>query len=263
VDYARQGEQMNEAADIESIPASPSVFQSNLSLAKKLESARMELLDLSARNRLLNMPRSSRGARSVEVVDEKADEIFRLLVRESRAFTFLAGRASKTESVDFDARSDEILDLAQPEDESTDDRGVLNRHTDTKLQTRLTSAGLQKRLLDLYSDARTLEEEQGVNILFLALGTLRWIDPANKENIRHAPLILVPVTLERASAAERFKLKWRQEEHAANLSLEAYLDRIHSLRLPPLPTGDDVELSAYMTAVAEVVSLKERMGGTA
>ena len=57
-----------------------------------------------------------------------------------------------------------------------DERGV-GRHADTRLQTRLTPAGLQKRLLDLYFDARTLEEEQGVNILFLTLGSLRWVDP--------------------------------------------------------------------------------------
>jgi hypothetical protein len=60
---------------------------------------------------------------------------------------------------------DEIADLAQPEDDTTDERGVSGRHLDTRLQTRLTPKGLQKRLLDLYFDARTLEEEQGVNIL--------------------------------------------------------------------------------------------------
>jgi hypothetical protein len=248
---------MNEAAGIGSVPSSQSIFQSNLPVGKKLETARMELLDLSARNRLLNMLRTSRNARMIELVDERSTEIFRLLVRESRAFTFLAGRASKESSRDTDANAEEILDLAQPDDDSFDERGVLNRHADTKLQTRLTSAGLQKRLLDLYSDARTLEEEQGVNILFLALGTLRWIDPANAENIRSAPLILVPVSLERGSAAERFKLRWRQEEHAANLSLEAYLDRVHSLQLPPLPTGDDFDISEYIASVAEVVSLKK------
>jgi hypothetical protein len=100
---------------------------------------------------------------------------------------------------------------------------VANRHADTRLQTRLTPAGLQKRLLDLFYDARTLEEEQGVNILFLALGTLRWIDPNNPANVRFAPLILVPVSLERGNAAEKFKLKWRQEDVSSNLSLEAYL----------------------------------------
>jgi hypothetical protein len=61
-----------------------SIFQSNLPLREKLDRARTDLLDLSARNRLLNMPRSAKGARAVEIVDEKTPEIFRLLVRDAR-----------------------------------------------------------------------------------------------------------------------------------------------------------------------------------
>ena len=247
---------MSEGADGIASIGSPSIFHSSLPLVAKLERARMELLDLSARNRLLNIPRSSRNVRTIEVVDEVSAEVFRLLVRENRAFTFVPGRASKVEaSGDAEADSEEILALAQPDD-SVNELGVSNRHADTKLQTRLTSAGLQKRLLDLYADARTLEEEQGVNILFLALGSLKWIDPSNPANIRYAPLVLVPVNLERGSAAERFKLKWRQEEQAPNLSLEAYLDREHALKLPSFEMGDDFDPAAYFASVSEVVSGK-------
>jgi hypothetical protein len=205
-----------------SASASPSIFEGNLPLETKLERARTELLDLSARNRLLNIPRSARSARTLQIVDERSAEIFRLLVGDQRPFTFLPGRAASgiAESTD----DGEIAELAQPENDGVDYRGVANRHSDTKLQTRLTPVGLQKRLMDLYFDARTLEEEQGVNILFLALGTLRWIDPTNAANIRFAPLILVPVALDRGNAAEKFKLSWRQEDPAPNLSLEAYLE---------------------------------------
>jgi hypothetical protein len=73
-----------------------SIANSNLPLEAKLERARMELLDLSARNRLLNVPRSSGTVRSIEIVDERSTEVFRLLVREKRAFTFLSGRSLKT-----------------------------------------------------------------------------------------------------------------------------------------------------------------------
>ncbi|MDB5475664.1 MAG: putative superfamily and helicase protein [Phenylobacterium sp.] len=132
---------------------------------------------------------------------------------------------------------------------------MANRHADTRLQTRLTPAGLQKKLLDLYYDARTLEEEQGVNILFLAIGTLKWIDPNNPKAVRYAPLILVPVELERGNAAEKFKLRARQEDFAANLSLEAYLDRVHGLKLPTFEAGDEFDPSAYAAAVAEAVSV--------
>ncbi|MDR6790404.1 very-short-patch-repair endonuclease [Sphingomonas sp. BE138] len=234
------------------------MFQSDLPLDVKLDRARTELLDLSARNRLLHMPRSSKNAKAIEIIDERSVEVFRLLVAESRVFTFLAGKLAPGEAADAGntaEESDEIADLAQPDDEA-DESGIFARHVDTKLQTRLTSKGLQKRLLELYYDARTLEEEQGVNILFLALGALRWVDPQNAANIRHAPLVLVPVSLERGNAGEKFKLRARQEEFASNLSLEAYLDRVHGIRLPAFEASDQFDLVAYAAGVADAVASK-------
>ncbi|WP_082670098.1 DUF3320 domain-containing protein [Sphingomonas sanguinis] len=237
-----------------------SVFQSDLPLDEKLDRARTELLDLSARNRLLNMPRSSKGSKAVEIVDEVSTEIFRLLVSEGRPFTFLAGKAAASSDPAEDdvpvEEVDEIADLAQPDDDVADDRGVFSRHADTRLQTRLTPKGLQKRLLELYFDARTLEEEQGVNILYLALGALKWIDPNNAANVRFAPLVLVPVQLERGNAGEKFKLRMRQEDYASNLSLEAFLDRIHGIRLPAFEAGDTFDPGAYFAEVADAVSAK-------
>src|SRR5258707_10562454 len=114
-------------------PTPESIFLADASIAKKLERARDELLDLSARNRLLNMPQQSRTSRTVQVVDEKSSEIYRLLVREGKAFTFLPGRAQRGAAPEEDV--DEIDELAQPDDNSRDERGVLERHADTKLQT--------------------------------------------------------------------------------------------------------------------------------
>jgi very-short-patch-repair endonuclease len=239
------------------LEADSSIFQSSLPIETKLERARMELLDLSARNRLLNVPRFSKSAKTIDIVDEKSSEIYRLLVYEQKAFTFLAGRPDQAKG--DEATSDDDLPpvyLALPEDTEEDERGILRRHTDTKFQTRMTPSGLQKRLLDLYFDARTLEEEQGVNILFLALGTLKWIDPNNKENVRYAPLILVPVMLERGTAGDKFRLRARSEDQTANLSLEAYLDRVHQLKLPSFEDSEDFDPTTYFSAVADAVSMK-------
>lgn len=231
------------------------LFQSTLPTDAKLDRARLRLLDLSARNRLLNIPRGKNRNRSfIDIVDERASEIFRLLVKESRALTFMPGRATDGGTEDSDA--DEVADLAQPEDDGVDTRGVANRHADTRLQTRLTSKGLQKRLLTLFFDARTLEEEQGVNVLYLALGTLKWTDPNNAANVRHAPLILVPVALDRATAGDRFKLRWRQEDPSSNLSLEAMVDRLHLLKLPAFEATDDFDIDAYCASVREAVTSK-------
>jgi hypothetical protein len=239
------------------------------SLAEKLDRARTELLDLSARNRLLNMPKSTKSSKTIEIVDERSSEVFRLLVSEAKAFTFLPGLPSRKPSQGSDEDSggerdsdDEevILDLALPDDDVTDDRGVAGRHADTRLQTRFTPEGLQKRLMDLYYDARTLEDEQGVNVLYLTLGSLRWVDPNDKKNVRQAPLLLIPVSLERGTAGERFRLRARPEDFATNLSLENFLDRLHGIRLPETEISDGFDVGSYLGSVEKSVEGKDGWG---
>ncbi|TCV08992.1 AAA domain-containing protein [Samsonia erythrinae] len=225
----------------------------------------MELLDLSARNKLLNIPRS-KTAKLLEIIDERSTEVYRLLVKEGKALTFLPGRAGrKGELVDDEEMETGSDDVDVDErllifDDDVEPSAIRAEHQDTKLQTRLTPQGLQKRLLDLYHDSRTLEEEQGVNILYLTLGTLKWIDPNNKENIRYAPLILIPVSLERGNVGERFKLRARQDEIIENLSLESYLQRTHEILLPKINTDEELDLSRYIDEVSQAVQIKPDWG---
>lgn len=246
---------MDQKTEVTAEQAENSVFAGNLTVEAKIERARMELLDLGARNRLLNVPRFSKSAKTVDIVDEKSNEVFRILVSEGKAMTFLAGAKGREKAGEEDS-GEELIEIALPDDDERDDKGNLVRHGDTKLQTKMTPNALQRRLLDLYFDARTLEEEQGVNILFLGLGTLKWIDPNNKENVRYAPLILLPVSLERGTAAERFKLRARQEDFSSNLSLEAFLDRVHSIKMPDFEASDDFSIESYAEKVAACISVK-------
>ncbi len=229
-------------------------------LKSKLETGRIELLDLSSRNRLINIPRKSKTTKTIEVIDELSSEVYRLLVSEAKTFTFLPGRRKGTaETADSDDELN-VSELAQPENDHVGEGGLASRHFDTRLQTRLTSEGLQKRLLTLHYDAKTIQEEQGVNILFLAMGMLKWFEDANSDVERNAPLILVPVTLERGTAAEKFKLRWLHEDPAMNLSLETLL-RQHGIKLPKFVDGDDHDAFSpadYMDRVADAVSGQRR-----
>ena len=108
--------------------------------------------------------------------------------------------------------------LVQPRD-ADGQGGTADGHVDTRLQTNLASARLQSRLLKTERDARTFIEEQGVNILYLALGMLRWYEAKSSQEPRRAPLILVPVALERSSVRERFRLRYTEEEIEQNLPL--------------------------------------------
>ena len=195
------------------------------SLEELLEQSRRELLDLSTRNRLLAMPVESKSARVIHVRDEKSDHVLRLLVTEGKTLAFLPGLDRKGGAAgtrdgtaalpDFD---EEEAGLPQPDDAFDETAGEARRHVDMKLQTSLTSDGLQRRLLALYRDAQLMMEEQGVNILFLAIGRLKWFEAEKADTPRYAPLLLLPVQLRRRSARERFTLTWREEDVQENFT---------------------------------------------
>jgi hypothetical protein len=210
-----------------------------MTIDAKLEQARRNLLELSTRNRLISMPRRRKRAKTVEMVDERSDDIFRILVGEAREMSFLPIPEELEGSEEVDGL------FSQPGFESPD------RHTDKYLQTLLDSKALQKRLLTIYYDARTSLEETGINILYLALGALKWFEADNATEERFAPLLLIPVELSRESAEQRFKLKWSGEDIASNLSLLEKMRLEFGLDLPAVPESDDLIPSHYFIETRE------------
>lgn len=229
-----------------------------VSIRDRLLKERNSLLELSTRNRLLNTPLRTQNNRAIEIVDEKAEEVFRLLTS-NKALSFLPGvPLSEEERAELDPEDNITGGIPQPEDDELDERGVAARHLDSRLQTRLTSEGLQKRLFDVWYDAQTLEQEQGVNILYLAIGLLRWFDSDSSDIARHAPLVLLPVKLERTSAADKFKLRWREEPPSPNLTLQAKMRADFALTIEDFSDEDEVDLAGYCAKVAETISKQKR-----
>ena len=142
------------------------------SIPLEIEKSRRDILDLSLRNPLLNFRPSKR--RGLAVVDELSRELFRILVRGQRAMYFLPASEGKAASEILEDVPSEILAfLAEPTEDPDD---IAARHTDNKLQTAHTQASLNLRLRESFRQARLSIEEQGVNILYLALGMLRWYE---------------------------------------------------------------------------------------
>jgi very-short-patch-repair endonuclease len=227
------------------------------SIADLLDRSRRSLLDLSTRNRLLNTPQQSKSARVIHVRDELTACVWTILVNEKKEMSFLPAPAARGAPDGEASEGDEEAALPQPEEEVVDGE-IAARHSDKRLQTGLLSEKLQKRLLDIFYDARTFIEEQGVNILYLALGHLRWFEAPGSDIERMAPLILLPVKLERRTAGERFYLSWNEEDAQENLSLAAKLVGEFGIVLPGFPSGDEFDPTAYLGAVAEAVKGQAR-----
>ena len=215
----------------------------------KLDAARRELLDLGLRNSLISY---QARAKKVEVVDELSREVYRLLVTDGKAFAFAPVPEKLLDEdngklVDFFAEEEPDWNrLFAENDEEVLVGGVAARHIDTKLQTRLTSTSLHARLLGIHNDARTYIEEQGVNILYLAIGFLHWYEADGAAKERRAPLVLIPVELSRASAKERFRLVYNGEDIGDNLSLIEKLKVEFAIKLPVIEGTEDLNLDRLL-----------------
>lgn len=222
-------------------------------IREKLDRARRDLLDLTCRNHLVNTPRQTSRHGRLEIVDELSEEVFRHLVPEGKAMSFLPASNVERAGADGDP-SVEAGGLAQPEDDEEESGGLAARHTDDRLQTALSSEQLQRKLLKLQREARTFEEEQGVNILYLTLGFLKWYEADSSDRERYAPLLLIPVALDRRSATSRFKLRYIDDDVTTNLSLQEKLQAEFGLTLPDVPDVEDLSPNDYFADVAEVIA---------
>ncbi|HMK54718.1 MAG TPA: DUF3320 domain-containing protein [Methanobacteriaceae archaeon] len=124
---------------------------------------------------------------------------------------------------------------------------VDKRIRDLFMQTDLSARELQKRLFRIHQHARTVFEEQGYNVLYLALGFLEWKEITG--DVHRAPLILIPVQLERRGVGGAFKLSWNGEDLITNISLQAKLQEQY-ITIPDLAMPHHTEgITQYLEEV--------------
>jgi uncharacterized protein DUF4011/AAA domain-containing protein len=206
-------------------------------LLAALSEARRELIDLSRRNRLLHATRSGPRAHCLEIIDADADQLFAAVARDGRQFG--------------------IAPLVDPEAAGGTAEGRAPSRL-ASLQTKLAAEQLERRLLKLFREARTFEEEQGANILFLAIGFLHWFEDARSQERCSAPLLLVPVALERRQGRDPFVLRGRDDDMLPNISLAEKLRAEFAIALPDLPAGEDWLPHSYANEVAAAVAGQRR-----
>lgn len=216
-------------------------------IAKKLEISRQELLDIGLRgNTLLHFkPRKS----SITIIDEISKQVFDCLVNKQRPMSFLPLPKKLQKKEDEDLETDLLPELLEKELSE-------NRHTDNKLQTKLAQDLLDKKILNINTEAETYFQEQGIDILYLALGFVSWYDSDSSDLERKAPLVLIPVSLNRNSAQERFKLTYTQVDLGTNLTLKAKLKSNFNIELPEF--NEEVLIEDYFKSVNQIIKKLDR-----
>ncbi len=213
-------------------------------IAAALEKSRQELLDLGIRgNSLLNfVPR----AVSLTVHNASSSEIFKALVENQKKISFLPIPKETKNATAAEGRNLELFDEI-PQNKG---KGL------AKLQTKLIEDQLDKKLLKINTEAEAYNQEQGIDILYLALGFLTWYEDKNSDLERNAPLVLIPVSLKRTTARERFKLQYTGVDMDTNLTLQAKLNSEFQIDLPEFT--EEFDLEDYFKKVKKAVKKEDR-----
>ncbi|MCC6917764.1 MAG: DUF3320 domain-containing protein [Alphaproteobacteria bacterium] len=191
----------------------------------RLERWKRRLLDLSLRNKLLNFKDTTKAiglecpdpARLEDMLSDGID--FKLLPRSAML-------------VEGDQRDAQLF-----QDRMHDDGRrlfVMGAMEKKELHTLSPPADLERRLTELYRLSRTAFEEGGANILFLALGFLKWTQKDGSATVHRAPLLLIPVALDRKSVRAGFRMRLHEDDARFNPTLLQMLRQDFELRLPGL-----------------------------
>ena len=190
-----------------------------------------KLLDLSRRNKLLYF---KAGKSSVRVVEYSSDTISEALAAARQGLSFDYAERRKEPKLPFEsdqASAPEPEILVTPGDLSSD-CGPLD---------------LQRRLKALQKKDNEWEQEQGMNVLFLAMGFLEWLDVDGMQ--AKAPLLLAPCDLKRKSVKDPFRLLRESDEVNSNETLV----HLMSEQGIDIPEFDDDQPSEYFARVRSAV----------
>ena len=189
----------------------------------RLDRWQRKLLDLSLRNSLLNFRASKRAIK----LDAPNPGELEDRLSGGRRLTLLPrpplmeGGDIRSQSIHEDRHHEDIhrvhaLDALQRD----------------QILVNLPQDELGTRLVDLFRQARANLQEGGANTLFLALGFLSWTRTDKDDSRFRAPLILLPVTLERKSVRSGFSLVLHEDEPRFNPTLIEMLRQDFKLAIP-------------------------------
>ena len=209
----------------------------NINIEREFKNLRKELLDLSLRNPLLNFKERNR---TLSFTNQRPRDVYKTLVLENKRMHFLSSKESKEGSKALNMIEDK-LGFLTPEDKKN-------------LKTDLSKQELEKRLRYIDQQAKTMVQEQGYNILYIAAGFIEWIDRKKPKQKNLAPLILIPVEIERKSVGKNFSLSWTGEDIQNNISLHAKLLE-NGIELPKFEQTSALEATdIYFDSVKKAIA---------
>src|SRR3989337_1783046 len=218
-----------QTGQINSDSETDDLFTGRLPILEALEKLRLRLLDLTLHNRLLNF-RHSPG-KCIQFVDVQPNVVFHRLMEGTDKRIFLlpipephrrewinvAGRLTKPDAKDYAKKIgiDPSFDLALAN---------MQANNTSSLRALYYPENLERYCRKLHREMKSALEETGAHMLFLVFGFLEFPEKGPADRTMTAPLISVPVTIEkgdidRETRHYRYHISHTGEGLSENLSL--------------------------------------------
>lgn len=229
------------------------------SLTAALEQLRLRLLDLTGRNRLINLKHTP--GKAIQFVQGTPSELYAKLVEGGpkatvnilglpeplkRDWIEKNGRLQRPEPREWAVKKDIPLSYDIAEVEGSDG--------DSFLRALQYPDDLAKHLRKIEREANLAIEETGANMLFLVLGFLEFPDQKNSDKNFLAPLICLPVSMSKkeVSGEQQFSIQFTGDDVSDNLSLREKLRNDFGLHFPELDE-EQIDVDAYFEEVKDVI----------
>ena len=191
-------------------------------IADRLERWKRRLLDLSLRNRLLNFKATNGTIPLVcpepAALEDTLSEGTRIKLLPTAEV--MSGTDPRDADLHFRVAGDDAARRYAAEALSRGD-----------LHSTLAAEVHEARLIEVHRTARTSFEEGGSNSLHLAVGFVSWA-PQGKNQVCKAPLLLIPVALDRRTARSNFYLLRHEDDPRVNPTLLEMLRQDFKLVMP-------------------------------
>lgn len=182
-----------------------------------------KLLDLSLRNNLLNLRMTRNMLQMIDIDISHLEDT----LSEGKSFSIMPdARAEVRGKYNLFSQS---LHQSSPIFQMANDELKYNR-----LLTHYHQKDLDNILTYVYKNAKQAIDENGSSTLYLAVGLLKWFDRKTPDQPRFAPILLLPVEINRRSVNSKFILKSRGEETMINITLVEFLRQEYELNLSAL-----------------------------
>ena len=234
-------------------------FSGKLTIEEALTKLRGRLLDLSLRNRLLNYrhPKGRSfqftGSPDLDVVFDKLEDgrpIPLLYVPDPPPERYEEGKRPDVRVFAREVGIGTAIEIESPSSTATQ-RSVPG------LQVLRYPADLERACRKISTEARTVVEETGTNMLYLVFGFLEYFDSEDSDKAVHAPLLSMPVTLDKGaldgeSRTYRYELSNSGEDITENFTLREKLRQQFRLELPEL--AEDDTPTTYLAKIEKAIS---------